>query len=823
MKKSKALKRVRVNRALESIFDYPLTIVEAPIGYGKTTAVREFLALKGSPVIWTSFLSEDDTPASFWDRGASEFGKIDEAAGSRLRSLGVPSDTPQTTMVISIFCEMNYKPNTTLVIDDFHLAKSMRVTELFRRFVKEMPDDFHIVFITRDTTNLDIAELSAKGLCNLLPQQTLKFTDEEVRDYCTFIGFTPSGNELKKLCEYTDGWISLIYLIILGIRQGIPVGRNSIINDLVEKVIFNPYDESIRKFLLRLSVMGSFTVKQAQFVTQEPKAEEFLKKLRRENAFVAFDESASVYRIHNVLLDFLRTKQKDQKERQSCYRLLGEWHLTRKAYQTAYENLNLAHDTKRILEILDNPDNVTNYFAEFEGSFEMFAATPRELLYQYPLAYLQYIGLLLASSNPGAAADGTARLEELQSVYEDTDGIPAPRKNRVLAEIQGIRIFAVFNDVEKIVACANEALRLLDGGPSVLFKRENEFTFGSPHFLYSYYRESGRLKETADFMAERFPSVGLLTNGLGTGCEYLALAEYALETGDETAAELNAFRAVYKAKTREQTSIGICANFTLIRLWIYQGKINEAQEQLRQLERDIFEENNAIYNTTLELIKGYAAACLGRPDSIPVWLRTGDMSPARFMYQGLAFNYIIYGKAVLISKDYIRLEILTEEFEQYFSVFHNQLGFLHNRILRAAAKYRLYGMEAGCAELRGALDEARDDHLVLPFAEYAPHILDMLRNIAYANTHDPYIQKLLKACRRYMESLKSASRVNVSLSPREIEVLTLAAEGLKRDDIAVRLSVSTGTVRTHLQNIYLKLEVGGRTAAIKKARELKLF
>jgi LuxR family maltose regulon positive regulatory protein len=296
-----------------------------------------------------------------------------------------------------------------------------------------------------------------------------------------------------------------------------------------------------------------------------------------------------------------------------------------------------------------------------------------------------------------------------------------------------------------------------------------------------------------------------------------------LETGDETAAELNAFRAVYKAKTREQTSIGICANFTLIRLWIYQGKINEAQEQLRQLERDIFEENNAIYNTTLELIKGYAAACLGRPDSIPVWLRTGDMSPARFMYQGLAFNYIIYGKAVLISKDYIRLEILTEEFEQYFSVFHNQLGFLHNRILRAAAKYRLYGMEAGCAELRGALDEARDDHLVLPFAEYAPHILDMLRNIAYANTHDPYIQKLLKACRRYMESLKSASRVNVSLSPREIEVLTLAAEGLKRDDIAVRLSVSTGTVRTHLQNIYLKLEVGGRTAAIKKARELKLF
>ena len=82
MKKLKALKRDRVNRALESIFDYPLTIIEAPIGYGKTTAVREFLALKDIPVVWTSFLSEDESAASFWDRLAAEASKFDQAAGS---------------------------------------------------------------------------------------------------------------------------------------------------------------------------------------------------------------------------------------------------------------------------------------------------------------------------------------------------------------------------------------------------------------------------------------------------------------------------------------------------------------------------------------------------------------------------------------------------------------------------------------------------------------------------------------------------------------------------------------------------------------------
>lgn len=49
MKRQKVLRRDRVNRALESIFDYPLAIVEAPMGYGKTTAVRDFIMAKSCP------------------------------------------------------------------------------------------------------------------------------------------------------------------------------------------------------------------------------------------------------------------------------------------------------------------------------------------------------------------------------------------------------------------------------------------------------------------------------------------------------------------------------------------------------------------------------------------------------------------------------------------------------------------------------------------------------------------------------------------------------------------------------------------------------
>jgi LuxR family maltose regulon positive regulatory protein len=56
-----------------------------------------------------------------------------------------------------------------------------------------------------------------------------------------------------------------------------------------------------------------------------------------------------------------------------------------------------------------------------------------------------------------------------------------------------------------------------------------------------------------------------------------------------------------------------------------------------------------------------------------------------------------------------------------------------------------------------------------------------------------------------------------------MEILTLTAEGLKREEIALRLHLAAGTVKNHLENIYRKLEANGRTAAIKKDRDLKII
>jgi DNA-binding NarL/FixJ family response regulator len=58
-----------------------------------------------------------------------------------------------------------------------------------------------------------------------------------------------------------------------------------------------------------------------------------------------------------------------------------------------------------------------------------------------------------------------------------------------------------------------------------------------------------------------------------------------------------------------------------------------------------------------------------------------------------------------------------------------------------------------------------------------------------------------------------------SLTPREIEIVRMVAQGLRNRAIAGRLTISEGTVKVHLHNIYEKLGVDGRFALLLCARQ----
>jgi LuxR family maltose regulon positive regulatory protein len=166
---------------------------------------------------------------------------------------------------------------------------------------------------------------------------------------------------------------------------------------------------------------------------------------------------------------------------------------------------------------------------------------------------------------------GAGLLAQIEEHYRDDESISEGLKQRIAGEIELARSFLFFNDLEKMHEVQLKAYRLLEGSSSIANK-DMIFTFGSPHTLYLYYREKGKLLWIVDYLNSIFHYYCEVSNGCGTGFEYLARAEYYLETANFDQAELYAYKAIYKAQPMEQTSIIICANLTLARMYAAQGK-----------------------------------------------------------------------------------------------------------------------------------------------------------------------------------------------------------------------------------------------------------
>lgn len=85
--------------------------------------------------------------------------------------------------------------------------------------------------------------------------------------------------------------------------------------------------------------------------------------------------------------------------------------------------------------------------------------------------------------------------------------------------------------MEKMHAFNGPIAKLFAGRQSSLMIQENEFSFGSPHYLYIYFRDKGSLRHLAELCQSSTDHVSF-SDGCGTGSDSLARAEYACDTGD---------------------------------------------------------------------------------------------------------------------------------------------------------------------------------------------------------------------------------------------------------------------------------------------------
>jgi LuxR family maltose regulon positive regulatory protein len=131
------------------------------------------------------------------------------------------------------------------------------------------------------------------------------------------------------------------------------------------------------------------------------------------------------------------------------------------------------------------------------------------------------------------------------------------------------------------------------------------------------------------------------------------------------------------------------------------------------------------------------------------------------------------------------------------------------------------------ASLARAIALAEPGGSIRPFLDLGPEMAGLLESLRQKGVAQKYIARILAAFPDEMKGerpLQAADGADLSLveplTPRELDVLALLAQGLTNKEIAQRLVISHGTVRQHAHNLFQKLKVNNRLQAVTKASEL---
>ena len=152
-------------------------------------------------------------------------------------------------------------------------------------------------------------------------------------------------------------------------------------------------------------------------------------------------------------------------------------------------------------------------------------------------------------------------------------------------------------------------------------------------------------------------------------------------------------------------------------------------------------------------------------------------------------------------------------------------------ILKSLA-WQTYGdTNRAVSTLEESITLAEPEGYIRLFADEGPMLSELLRRAYAKGISGNYVSKLMAACDKGSEwriQAKGAGAISAlslpePISDRELEILTLIANGRSNSQAAERLVVATSTVKKHLENIYGKLGVHNRTQAVARARELSLL
>lgn len=801
----------QITEKMNGFLDYPLTVVEAPMGYGKTTLVRESLKNSDADVLWQKVY--DSSISDFWKGFCRQLEEADKERAMSLAALGFPSDSTTRYEAMSLIEDIKLQKATALVIDDYHAVACSQTNQFIDLLVNNEIPYLHLILIARHTGMQSMQELKLKGYLLHIEKNAFEFSQKDIEEYYRICGIVLKKNEVQTLYTMTEGWISALYLIMLNYLENGTLDTVKNISNLIENAVYRHFSDEIKELLLSLCLFESFSLEQAIFVSKNENAERLLSKITVQNAFVKYDSKSKTYQIHTIFMNFLQEELENRNKQNELYQVAAQWFLKTEDYSLAQHYFYLCKDFEHIYLALEIEKHaMVNYAYNKDMLIKIFTECPNQIKERHHFGMLA-LAFELYTHNETECFQKAC--EEFLEHLQKDESITDKDRSRLLGEYELVMSFAVYNDLQKMSIHHKKAAVLLQE-PSSLLPRGGIWTFGSPSVLYMFHRESGKLEEAQKAMFDALPQYSRVANGNASGGEYCLKAEEYFYRGDFENALITAHQAIHKAEAKGQVSNIICAQFLMMRIALVKGNFEFVLELLHKMHEEIVAAKEYLLLHTIEICEGYLYALLNQRDKIPVWLQQGDYNSDRLLFPNYALMNIVYGRALLINGEYHKLIGSMENFIGIASVFPNLLGEIHTYIYVAAANWRIFRQSEALSTLGKALDLAMPDRLYMPFVENCDYIKPLLEMLYREGECCEDIEQIFKLYESYRQEIERVQMEyfhddSVRLSERELEIARLAADGLTNKEIGEKLFVTENTVKMALKSIFAKLSINSRT------------
>lgn len=855
----------RLNEGLHS----KLTLIAAPAGFGKTTLVSEWAAACERRPAWMSLDKADNDPQQFLTYLIAALQTIEANVGEEL--LGViqsPQPPSIETILTTLLNEISIIPdNFVLILDDYHVIDATLIDNALTFLLKHLPPQMHLVITTREDPDLPLAQLRARGQLTELRVTDLRFTRTEATGFLNQVmGLNLSVEDIATLETRTEGWIAGLQLAAIsmqGYRNTTQflksfTGSHRFVLDYLTEEVLQQQSESVQNFLLHTSILDRLCspLCDAVLLDASISGQETLEYLERANLFIfPLDDDRRWYRYHHLFADLLR-----QRLHQSIALSTGDveghvnelhirasqWYEDNGFELEAFHHAAAGNDIDRAERLIVGKGIPRHFRGAVTTILNWLESLPTTVMNARPTLWWTYAALLLVNGQT------TGVEEKLQAADSALGEAEADEKTRYLVgRIAGARATLALSryQAETMLVQSRRALEFLP--PSSLSGRANaQWVMAYAYILYGDRAAARRAitealslsKASGDTFTTLLATIGLgtvqeLDNQLYLASQtyecvlelagdqplsiiyeaHLGLARVLYEWNDLEAAQEHGRQSLHLARQYDRVidRFIVCEVF-LARLKLAQGDVDGAATILAQASQSA-RQQNFVYR-----LSEIAAT------QVLVFLRRGNLAAAAHLAQtnnipaSLARVYLAQGD---LSAALAVLELLYQQMET--KGWHDEQ--LKVMVLLAVAYHRHGEKDKAVQLLRGVLALTEPDGFIRLFIDEGPPIAQLLSEAAAQGIMPDYTGKLLAAFRA--EEYKNTGNLHLPsghtpiepLSPRELEVLQLIAQGLSNHEICEHLFLALNTVKGHNRKIYDKLQVQRRTEAVARARELGLL